>query len=154
MTEQSTAPETLKTDCLLSAVSSCPRAHARHRQEHLASQLLSVSRLCARKKVAHLLHITLSVLPVGHMTSTEGYPSDLRDRLEPWIHTEVGDLVVLAVDEQRLNLNIVCLPPALPALDRTNYDELCRPLTVGGPALGNACVSIEVSRAGQTHMVR
>lgn len=72
---------------------------------------------------------------MGHVATTECHPPDFRDHLEPRIHTEVGDLVVRAVDEQRFNFNLVCVLPALPALDRTDYDELCRPLAVDELAL-------------------
>lgn len=95
-----------------------------------ALQLLPIIRLRTREEVAHLLHITFPILPVGHVATTKGHPPDLRDTLKPRIHAEIGNLVILAIDEQGLNLNVVCLLPALPTLDRTNYDELCRPLTV------------------------
>lgn len=49
---------------------------------------------------------------------------------------------MLAVDEQGLNFNVVCLLPALPALDGTNYDELCWPLTVPKYALENMWVCV------------
>lgn len=70
-----------------------------------------------------------------HVAATQCHPPDLRDHLKPRIHTEVGDLVVRAVDEQRFNCNLVCVLPALPAFDRTDYDELCRPLAVDKVAL-------------------
>lgn len=64
------------------------------------------------------------------MDATNGYPPDLWDDLKPRVHAEVGDLVVLAVDEQCLNFNIVCLLPALPSFNGIDYNRLCRPLTV------------------------
>lgn len=52
-------------------------------------------------------------------------PSDLRNSLEPWVHRQACDLVVLPVDEQCLDLDLVPFPPTLPAPNGTHNDELC-----------------------------
>lgn len=58
-----------------------------------------------------------------HMRATERYPPDLRNCLKPWVHTEIRDLVSLAVYEKRFNFDFMSLSPALPALYRANNDE-------------------------------
>jgi len=66
---------------------------------------------------------------MGHVAAFQSHPSDFGNGLEPRIHAATGYLIVLSVNEQRLDLNIVGLLPALEVLDRTNDDELGRALT-------------------------
>lgn len=120
----------------------------------LASELVSLTWLDAGKKIAHLLHVALPVLPLQHVAALEGHSPDFRDALEPRVHAEVGDPVRLAVNKESLNLDIVRLLPALPALDRTNYDKLFRPLAVCPSALDTCWRLMFDGLCDGTHMVR
>ena len=52
------------------------------------------------------------------------HPLDLGNVLEPWLDAEIRDLVVPAIDQQSLDLDLVRVLPALPVLDGADDDEL------------------------------
>ncbi len=54
------------------------------------------------------------------------HPLDLWDGREPGPHTQVGDLVVLAVEEQGLDLDVAALLPSLPVLESADESEFRR----------------------------
>lgn len=90
----------------------------------LVSDLFPAVRCRARKKIADFLRIPLPVLPTRMMCAVQRNPSDPRNRVEPRVHLQAGDLVVLPVDEQRLDCNLVGLSPSLVPFDRTDNNEL------------------------------
>lgn len=65
-----------------------------------------------------------------HVTPFQRNPSDLWNSLEPWIHGEVRNFIMLAINKERLHLDSTSFFPSFPALDRADDDELSRTLTV------------------------